>query len=656
MENNQSSVIKDTDDKKVEIPDYSDDEIKYIGSLQTRLETARDNREKNHPEYNNMSYSERWEQEEKDANTFIEPAKNEDDIRFVSGTIRQKLFALLAHIANLDLSCDISAYDENEMPVVRLGNAIENIIEKTNELDEDKEKKLLRQYELLKHGHVFLEEIWEERWGWVSKMLKKFDGTIKGSKWEKTWKKIHSKCVRNILSGLNVYLGDINQYFISKQPYIFTTQYISYAEAEGLYGKWERWKYVTKYQKQFSPSSDSGILFNNWALNNVDKDQVEVVKYQDKWNNEYAVILNGVLMTPIGLPLPQGYQDYNIIQQNLEPINTFFAYGGSMIARIKTKVGLLDEMLKLAILKTQKSFMPPYLNMSGKVISRRVLMPGKITSGLSIGDLSPIDANQTQGVSASEWNMISELKSEVDRDSTSPQFSGQQGEGQTTATEVVELQRQAKLALGLTILACSLLEEKLGWLRLYNILENWFEPQNEVVDEAKGMIVNKYRVTNRQIPIEGEGLGREIVLPTDQEVTPQQVYNEEESLKEQLGEPVKIIVLNPQEIKRAKYIWQISVTPKEGKSNEVSKLMFRAMMADIGVFGQDVNMSYLEDQFATVWDRDSSKLFNKQPAPTAPPVMPGQEKTKATGVNIPGMPNVQDTTNKAMGNVMKQGL
>ena len=267
-----------------------------------------------------------------------------------------------------------------------------------------------------------------------------------------------------------------------------------------------------------------------------------------------------------------------------------------------------------------------------------------------------IDANQTQGVSTSEWNMISELKSEVDRDSTSPQFSGQQGEGQTTATEVVELQRQAKLALGLTILACSLLEEKLGWLRLYNILENWFEPQNGVVDEAKGMIVNKYRVTNRQIPIEGEGLGREIVLPTDQEVTPQQVYDEEELLKEQLGEPVKIIVLNPQEIKRAKYIWQISVTPKEGKSNEVSKLMFRAMMADIGVFGQDVNMSYLEDQFATVWDRDSSKLFNKQPTPIAPSVMPGQEKTKATGVNIPGMPNVQDTTNKAMGNVMKQGL
>ena len=63
MENNQSSVIKDTDDKKVEIPDYSDDEIKYIGSLQTRLENARDNREENHSEYNNMSYSERWEQE-----------------------------------------------------------------------------------------------------------------------------------------------------------------------------------------------------------------------------------------------------------------------------------------------------------------------------------------------------------------------------------------------------------------------------------------------------------------------------------------------------------------------------------------------------------------------------------------------------------------
>jgi hypothetical protein len=36
------------------------------------------------------------------------------------------------------------------------------------------------------------------------------------------------------------------------------------------------------------------------------ENQVEEIKIQDKWNNEFAILLNGVLMTPIGMPLPWG--------------------------------------------------------------------------------------------------------------------------------------------------------------------------------------------------------------------------------------------------------------------------------------------------------------------------------------------------------------
>ena len=50
----------------------------------------------------------------------------------------------------------------------------------------------------------------------------------------------------------------------------------------------------------------------------------QVVRYQDKWANELVVLVSGVLMTPVGLPLPWGAR-YNIVQQGLEPIHEKFA-------------------------------------------------------------------------------------------------------------------------------------------------------------------------------------------------------------------------------------------------------------------------------------------------------------------------------------------
>src|SRR3990167_5733014 len=72
-----------------------------------------------------------------------------------------------------------------------------------------------------------------------------------------------------------------------------------------------------------------------WRLLDMQDDYVEIIRYQDKWNNEFAVLVNGVLMTPVGLPLPWGYEDYNIAQQNLEPIHAKFALGKSLVFKIR---------------------------------------------------------------------------------------------------------------------------------------------------------------------------------------------------------------------------------------------------------------------------------------------------------------------------------
>jgi len=70
-----------------------------------------------------------------------------------------------------------------------------------------------------------------------------------------------------------------------------------------------------------------------------------------------------------------------------------------------------------------------------------------------------------------------------------------------------------------------------------------------------------------------------------------------------------LIFLNPNEVKSSKLIWQIVVRPTERKTSELGKLLFRAEMADIQAFGPLINLDYLAEKFASVWEENPRKMF-----------------------------------------------
>lgn len=603
MANYESSVTEEP--KAVEKPDYSKAEEEYLAALKKRLSFAKEQRDQAWDEFDGMSYLQYYEANERAANTFIAPKKNREDTNFQSGVVRQKLFGFLAALTNLNLSGDISAYDKDSLKIQSLGDAMEVIIAKTNELDNDDEKRFLRFYELLKHGTVFVEEVWLEQEKKVKRVKKAFEGKLAGAKWEEKLEQAFAHPTRTIIPGTNVYLGDMTKYDIADQPFIFTVDQKPYDEAEALFCKWDRWKFVSKKLAQVAPEEDNWM---NWRLLEAQDNQVEIVRYQDKWNNELAVLCNGVLMTPVGLPLPFGFDDYTIVQQNLEPIHHKFAYGKSLVARIKNKVALLDEFMRLGILKTQKSFMPPYLNLSGRMITARALMPGKISYGIPRDSLVPINDKESEGMSNAELAMIREVEASINAETVSPTFTGQQTKGDPTATEIVELQRQAKMVLGLTIFAASTLEWKLTWKRLKNVLNNWFRQESELEGED---LVERYKNTGVDKFIEGEGQGRKIVIPTKKIPDELSIMRAEDMLSMEQGMPVRLIFLDPEGLNLTKLLWQVNVVPKEKKSSEVEKLLFRAEMQDAQMFGPLLNVDYLAERFANVWGENPQKMFKR---------------------------------------------
>lgn len=645
-ENKKSELLNE--EEVIEKPDYTDDEEAYLSALRTRLEGAKTQRDDSHEEFDGMDYITYYETNERLANTFIQPKRNKEDTNFQSGVIRQKLMALLSPIVNLDLRGDISAFNQEGFEVQALGDGMEDIILKTNELDNDDEKKMLRQYELLKHGTVFVEEEWCEK-SKVVKKGKKFDGKIKGFDFLKELKKAYARPVRNIIPGINVYLGDITIYNNQDQPYMFTVDIKPYSEAEKIFGEWERWQYVPEKLVN-SVDAGSNLINKQWSLTNVEEGHVEIIRYQDKPNNEFALIVNGVLMTPVGMPFPWGYEDYNIIQQNLEPIHAKFAYGKSLVARTKNKVALLDEMMRLAILKTQKSFMPPYLNISGRVVSNRIFMPGKITHGLAPNTLVPINEKEAQGLTQAEMTMINEIQASIDQETVSPTFQGQQTQGQQTATEIIQQQRQSKIMLGTIMASVAMLEWKLEWLRLQNILAHWFDEKDEIVNQAKGVLRTRYRKVTTEKMVEGEGMGKRIVIPTESIPSSKAIMETEDRLTQEQGVPIRIIFINPEEVTNSKLVWQIVIKPKEKRTSEASKLLFRAFLQDILPLGP--NLDYIKEKAASVWEENPAKLFEQNPEQMMQEQMAQQVpggQTLSPRVNLP-------TPEKAVGEELNQQL
>jgi len=603
------------EDVDVGIPDYSDNEKEFIGRLQTRLTTAADNRNQARDEFDGLDYINYWWACENAANTTIRRAVNSKEADFRSGTLRTKMFAFLNSFQALNLGSDITAYDKNDTEVQRMGDAMEDVIFKTKELDNDEEKKPLRQYEMMKHGYVYVEKNWIEKWDIKKTMTAGKVGQIKGMKWETKKNKGSGKIETNIIAGPGVYLGSMRQYFIDKQPYIFTVETVDYSVAEKIYGEWERWKYVSKNKRQFSGTAGDEMIGNAWRLlDNSKKNKVEIIKYQDKPNNEFQIILNGVLMLPIGYPLsevsPGG--EYTITQQNLEPIRYNFALGKSFIFKNKNLVALMDTMLKLAVLKNWKSYQPPLLNTSGRLISKNVLMPNTISQGINKGELTPIYEHVDQGVNAGEFNMINVTKDFINENTASQTFSGAKEEGgKVTATQILELQRQARLMMGLMVLASTLLEKKLDTKQLTIILKHWFDPVDQVVDEVRNMLVNKYRIVSTQKNIEGEGSGSRMVIPTDESFNNEDIRIMEDQMKDKTGKPTRIIIINPEMLKTVQLTWVINVTAKEKETSEYSKIVFGSMIQDAIALGLRLNIDWTEERFAQTWEEDPAKMFAK---------------------------------------------
>ena len=634
-------------------PDYDDKEMEMKNWELQEVYTDYNRRESPHRLLNQRTYSQNYRENMLAANSDTPPRANAEDTQVVTGTTREKVLAITAAVLQLNFKTTFMAFDENDQQDEELAEAMTDCVDRANKMEQWDEKKIYAYFEMATQGDVYVEENFIEETVTEKKPIKLSDLTealMKDFKADYKTKVTVGMCQRNLIPGTQVFKGSMTERILRNQPHIWTREVRPYEVTKSIYGKLPRWNNVPRKLVVAGPGliTDQILAAINWRLEGIPDETCEILKRQDRFNKTYSLYINGVKMLPNDFPLPWGFGEYNIVQGSLEPISAFFSESKSIPCKTKLDQEILDEMYRLAVLKTQKSFMPPIANYSTNLLSRSMFLPGKVNNSLQKGDIEVLGGDPgAYSMKPSEFQMIEMIKKFIDEKSINPALEGQPGQGDQTATQNNNIMQAAKQKLGLMIFGFIQFHQNLDTIRLYNLLENYTQPIDTKLNKVKDGVISKYRTISVQKNIGSKGYGTKQIQFTTEHNTPSELWDQENGVtRAKDGTPIKtvkpkhpqsIVQINPEQLRSIKFTWygQCDPTPRETTMSE--KIAFGDDLTQaMQLWGQQsVNVDYSQMKWAEQRKLDPHLFFNKQQA--APPGMPGQQ-SGAPGQPQPGQP------------------
>lgn len=603
--------------KEIKPPAYSDAERASLNELMQVLNAARDQRDRPHPELDGMTYVEYYDANKKKDLSYIPPKKQKSDIRIVTGHTRHKDTTLLSTMLDMNLQPDITAFDVEDLVVNELGDNMGALVQKSREIENWEKKRPIFYREMVAQGDVFAQEVYVDDFRYMPLDKVDWDPTKDGVSdfaFNERLKKIFSGCSVRMVNGKKIYLGNIRTEYIEDQDTVAVMNIYSRIDAFSRYASWERWKNVPQTIDTTQFFALDGNTYKSWNLVRLaNQDQIaEIFVFQPK-KNRFQILLNGVMMLPHNYPFtalfPSG--EIPIAQGKLEPISDF-AYSKSQPSNVKIDQEVLDEATKLMIEGMRQGRKPPMGNRTKRVFGSNIFVAGKVTPDIPEGSLYPLIQNV--GLTAADFSFYQLIKQAIDEKTVNKTYEGNSKDTNTLGQAQMD-QHQQLLALGAALDGVVNLERRMTWNRLYNILQNYTQPIDEEVDEVRGGIKQKFRSFSVSTTVEDGSKGIKMFRFSKSGDYPaiKDHLDEEKGLSEKYGQPVRVVYLDPEQLRQIKYSWYIVINPTPKSSDKLTQILFVQHLREaIELFGPDaLNLEYVKQRYAIIIDEDYTKFFKK---------------------------------------------
>ena len=565
--------------------------LEDLNYWRTELSRWGDDREQVRDEFNGLTYTASYDECERVGEARLLAKSNDVDKKLTSGTTKNKVQTQVSALLGYNFTPEVTAYNSFDDAMMKISLVEERLLLKSREIEAFEEIRPIVYQEGSKHGTFFTEEVAEEKWFMEKKINELNVNDFSKTTWTEKKVKQPTELYTKTYTGKQVYLSNINEFFISKQDAIATVDVISRAEAESVFGKWGNWKYVGYKAEDFADLVEQSGL-SEWTLTNTKKDQVEVIKVQDQTNNVYQIVLNGVPMLPKGFPLtaisPSG--KITIAKGDMGSSVVNFAYSTPLPADMRVDQDTYDKFLRAMVVKTEQSIEPPLGTKADKRLNTNIFTPGTIIPGLKEGDVFKLlpDSN---GVSPSEINMFKLLGEIMDDKSLDPSFAGGDT-GNITATQYEGEIRQQKMKLGSSILGVINWHKQSAWLRLQNINSVWTEKVDYEIKDGEAK--NVYRRFTVDTP-EDNDFDRSLIIFDEGTYKDEDILNAQSKMK-----GTKLELIKPAKLRELKASFKINIIAKANDSTELEKTMLLQNTGALAEFGIMPNPSSLAKTYCNM--------------------------------------------------------
>lgn len=639
----------------------TDKEKSYYKRTIMELEACRDQREQPFKEFDNLTYTQRYElQREADLsyNNLQGDADSRDkNYSLTTGITRHKDTTVLSHLASMEFEADIEPYDNENNIQLELGETAEDLVKKSRELEGYANKRLSIYRELIAQGDVFVEEQYIEQ-ETFNKDCKNNDG----NEWtpgmpvdafrfdDKPIVTVYDSCETKLILGKYVYLYNITEQDIKKQSGVATYSELSFSEAETIYGNWDRWEFVKESLATKGCTDKVSQIFNTgivsgevgfgawgadffWSIQKPGKGNVSIVKLYKQFTNEFMVFINGIMMLPVGFPLtkispsgkvPIGKGSAEVIQN--------FTYSKGIPSNSYVDEKIFTYTYEALMKKLMQSAEPTLTNRTGKVLPRNFMQPSKVHTGLRASDLEPLLPAETRTITNSDTAFFGIVREILNTKTVEDAFSGG-SEGSGTATEFLEQKKNTIGKLFQVIAGVRFLEEELAKLRIANIITHWTKSKNEAMFEetlelvegvmtvtgkkqVPGKVSNKYRTETVKTKLKQENKqgvrvvrfhGADELLPS-----PREQQREEDKMEKEYKSPVRISYLNAAEFLKTLYWnWKVNIIPRSTDGSKLELLSYLDNKQRIAnLFGiESIQRDYTLQRVANMNDEEYDKAY-----------------------------------------------
>lgn len=577
-----------------------------------RLESARLQRDMPTKYFDDMDFVTDFHTNENLKNTYLQKKMNDSEIRVNMGTAEKKIEAIYNELLALNMQHEIRAYDTDDYELVELGRDFTDIVTRTNKIEEDDDFWQEAVFELLTQRAVFIEELF-------------LDIPTRNNT-----RRIR-KAIKRIVSGLKVYLGDINLplYRINEQPYIVKYDLVHWRTAFQMYGHLPNFQCV---MSQFQPNSQYKNAFA-YRFGEVKNNQCEIITYTSLPDNEQNVYVNGVPMYDYGSPqtqIPWDFEGYNLQGFCLKTENTDFAYGRPMTASAKSLASLQNEMIRSLLRKFFQSMEPPLAVRGDKTFSKDIWEPGATAHGVKKDDFERLIDHE--GPTSSEFAMYDLVERKVEEFIGASNISqGLAPQDRATATEVQNMQTQAAKMLGLAVAAIIRMKREMTKLRIYTIFDHHLSSSKShfsPITQKEERFFAGFSAANVMLDNERRGTKRIEFIDRDLSRDEKMAIKDYEDQQAKIGKQIRLKTVNTPKLKNLFLHWYVIVTPKQREGTMMDRLTFKDKFINAQaiseVTGSPLNKDKVVEDFENKWD--ATDWFQKQaPVQLEQPLQPGEE-------------------------------